>query len=96
MDADTIIAAKARVIDSTKALAKEMAPSRIRVNCIAPGVIETDMNKELSDYDRQLIKEQTPLGTIGLPDHIAQAALFLAENQFITGEILNVNGGFHI
>jgi len=89
-------AAKAGVIGFTKALAKEMAPSGIRVNCIAPGVIETDMNKELSDYDRQLIKEQTPLGTIGLPDHIAQAALFLAENQFITGEILNVNGGFHI
>lgn len=89
-------AAKAGVIGFTKALAKEMAPSGIRVNCIAPGVIETDMSKELSDYDRQLIKEQTPLGTIGLPDHIAQAALFLAENQFITGEILNVNGGFHI
>ncbi len=50
------------------------------------------MNEELSDYDRQLIGEQTSLGTIGLPDHIAQAALFLAQNQFIAGEILNVNG----
>ncbi|HAI86014.1 MAG TPA: 3-oxoacyl-ACP reductase [Firmicutes bacterium] len=89
-------AAKAGVIGFTKALAKEMAPSGIRVNCIAPGVIETDMNRDLSGSDRQLIIEQTPLGMIGLPDHIAQAALFLAENQFVTGETLNVNGGFHI
>ena len=84
------------MIGFTKALAKEMAPSGIRVNCIAPGVIETDMNRDLSGSDRQLIIEQTPLGMIGLPDHIAQAALFLAENQFVTGETLNVNGGFHI
>jgi 3-oxoacyl-[acyl-carrier protein] reductase len=92
MDANTIIAAKAGVMDFTKALCNVMALSGIRVNCIVPGVIETDMNEELSDYDRQLIGEQTSLGTIGLPDHIAQAALFLAQNQFIAGEILNVNG----
>lgn len=89
-------AAKAGVIGFTKALAKEMAPSGIRVNCIAPGVIDTDMNRDLSGSDRQLIIEQTPLGMIGLPDHIARAALFLAENEFITGEVLNVNGGFHV
>ncbi len=88
--------AKAGMIGFTKALAKEMAPSGIRVNCVAPGVIETDMNKDFSDSDRQLIKDQTPLGRIGLPEHIARAALFLAEDEFITGEVLNVNGGFHI
>lgn len=89
-------AAKAGMIGFTKALAKEMAPSGIRVNCIAPGVIETDMNKDLSNSDRQLIIEQTPLGMIGLPNHIARAVLFFVEDEFITGEILNINGGFHI
>jgi 3-oxoacyl-[acyl-carrier protein] reductase len=89
-------AAKAGVIGFTKALAKEMAPSGIQVNCIAPGVIDTDMIKDLSEADRLLIKEQTPMGTIGLPEDIAKAALFLAEDEFITGEVLNINGGFHI
>lgn len=89
-------AAKAGIIGFTKALAKEMAPSGIRVNCIAPGVIDTDMNSDLSEADRQLLKEQTPLGMIGLPAHIGRAALFLVENEFVTGEILNINGGFYI
>ena len=89
-------AAKAGMIGFTKALAKELAPSGIRVNCIAPGVIDTGMNNELHDADLEQLKEQTPLGTIGQPDHVVQAAFFLAENEFITGEILNINGGFHI
>ena len=89
-------AAKAGVIGFTKALAKEMAPSGIQVNCIAPGVINTDMLKGLSEADRLFLKEQTPMGTIGLPEDVAKTALFLTENEFITGEVLNVNGGFHI
>ena len=89
-------AAKAGVIGFTKALAKEMAPSGIQVNCIAPGVIDTDMIKDLSEADQCLIKEQTPMGTIGLPKDIAKAALFLAQDEFMTGEVLNINGGFHI
>lgn len=89
-------AAKAGIIGFTKALAKEMAPSGIQVNCIAPGVIATDMNKNLSQAERRLLIEQTPMGSIGLPQDIAKAALFLAEDQFITGEVLNINGGLYI
>jgi len=89
-------AAKAGVIGFTKALAKELGPSGIRVNCIAPGVIATDMNSSLTDEDILALKEQTPLGSIGTPAQVAQAALFLAQNEFITGEVLNINGGFYI
>lgn len=89
-------AAKAGIIGFTKALAKEMAPSGIQVNCIAPGVIETDMIAELRPADREAVIGETPLGVIGLPADVAAAALFLAEDTFITGEVLNINGGFHI
>ncbi len=89
-------AAKAGVIGFTRALAKEFGPSGIRVNCIAPGVIDTDMIGDLTEADRRLICEQTPLGAIGLPADVAKAALFLAEDEFITGEVLNVNGWFYI
>lgn len=89
-------AAKAGIIGFTKALAKEMAPLGIQVNCIAPGVIETDMIADLGAADRAVVIEETPLGSIGLPADIAKTALFLAEDAFITGEVLNVNGGFHI
>jgi len=89
-------AAKAGVIGLTKALAKELGPSGICVSCIAPGVIETDMTSDLSSDDKNALIEQTPAGRIGLPGDIAGAALFLAENSFITGEVINVNGGFYI
>jgi 3-oxoacyl-[acyl-carrier protein] reductase len=89
-------AAKAGMIGLTKALAKELGPSGICVNCIAPGVIDTDMNKSLTPSERQSLLDATPLGRIGLPWEIAQAALFIAANGFITGEVLNINGGFHI
>ena len=89
-------AAKAGVIGLTKALAKELGPSGICVNCIAPGVIKTDMTSDLSSDDKNALIEQTPAGRIGLPGDIAGAALFLAENSFITGEVINVNGGFYI
>ncbi|GHU81456.1 3-oxoacyl-ACP reductase [Clostridia bacterium] len=89
-------AAKAGMIGLTKALAKELGPSGIRVNCIAPGVIETAMLDGLTADDRAVLKEQTPLGKIGLPEEIAKAALFLAESGFVTGEVMNINGGLYI
>jgi len=89
-------AAKAGVIGLTKALAKELGPSGICVSCIAPGLIKTDMTSDLSSDDKNALIEQTPAGRIGLPGDIAGAALFLAENSFITGEVINVNGGFYI
>lgn len=88
-------ATKAAMIGMTKALAKEVGPSGITVNCIAPGVINTDMNSSLSQEDLTVLCEQTPLARIGEPADIAEAALFLAseEASFITGAVLNVNGG---
>ncbi len=91
-------ASKAGVIGFTKALAKEVAPSGIRVNCIAPGVVMTDM---MSCFDPDAInklKEETPLQELGTPKDIADAAVFLASNRakFITGQVLGVNGGFVI
>ncbi|MDD2993498.1 MAG: SDR family oxidoreductase [Pygmaiobacter sp.] len=91
-------ASKAGVIGLTKALAKELGPSGIRVNCIAPGVIDTPMNAVYSAEVLQQLAEETPLGRIGTPQEVAQAALFLAgpNASFITGQILGVNGGFLI
>ncbi|MBR5543043.1 MAG: 3-oxoacyl-ACP reductase FabG [Oscillospiraceae bacterium] len=87
-------ASKAGLIGFTRALAKELGPSGITVNCIAPGVIETDMNEHLSPADMAALCEETPLGRIGKPSDISHAALFLAEADFITGETLSVGGGF--
>ena len=91
-------ASKAGVIGLTKALAKELGPSGIRVNCIAPGVIDTPMNAAYTPDVLQQLAEETPLGRIGTPLEVAQAALFLAgpSASFITGQILGVNGGFLI
>lgn len=91
-------ATKAAIIGMTKSLAKEVGPSGITVNCIAPGVVDTDMNKSLSREDMDSLIEQTPLMRIGTPREVADAALFLASDNasFITGEVLNVNGGFLI
>lgn len=90
-------ATKAAVIGATKALAQELAPSNIRVNCVAPGVIDTDMNRHLSAEDIAELKEETPLGKIGTPEDIAKAVYFLADDTlsgFTTGQILSPNGGF--
>lgn len=89
---------KGGIIAFTKALAKEVAPSGIRVNAVAPGVIDTEMNAHLSEEDRQELAEETPLQRIGKPEEIADAVLFLASERaaFITGQILPVNGGFFI
>ena len=91
-------ASKAALIGFTKALAKEVGPSGIRVNCITPGVIDTRMNAHLSEADLDDLKDSTPLGRIGTPEDVAKAALFLAESgsSFITGQVLGVNGGFVI
>ena len=91
-------ATKAAIIGMTKALAKEVGPSNITVNCIAPGIIDTDMNKSLSREDVDSLVSETPLMRIGSAEEIADAALFLASDKasFITGEVLNVNGGFLI
>lgn len=89
---------KAAIIGFTKALAKEVGPSNIQVNCVAPGVINTDMNSNLSCNDLNALKEETPLGIIGEPTDIANTILFLASNKsnFITGQVISPNGGFVI
>ncbi len=91
-------AAKAGVAGLTKALAKELGPSNIRVNCVAPGVVNTDMNGHLSPQELAALGEEAPLGRIGAPDEIAQAILFLASERasFITGQVLRVDGGMVI
>ena len=87
-------ASKAAVIGLTQALAQEEGPSGIRVNCIAPGVIDTPMNSSLSPADLAALAGDTPLQRAGTPQEVAQAALFLAESPFITGQTLGVDGGF--
>lgn len=87
-------ASKAAVIGFTRALAAELGPSGIRVNCVAPGVIETDMNKMLDSDAIEALKEETPLCCIGNPSQVAEAVYFLAAGgDFITGEVLKVSGG---
>jgi 3-oxoacyl-[acyl-carrier protein] reductase len=90
--------AKAGLIGMTKALAKELGPSGITVNAIAPGLIDTDMNRCLSDDDIRAIEDETPLMRIGTSSEVAKAALFLAGEgaSFITGEVMNVSGGYLI
>ena len=89
---------KAGLIGLTKALAKEVGPSGIRVNCITPGVIDTDMNKNLTNEDLEQLKTDTPLGVIGKTEDVANTILFLCSDsaKFITGQIIGVNGGYII
>ena len=87
-------ASKAAVIGLTLALAKEVGPSGITVNCICPGVIDTDMISPFSDEDKAALANDTPLMRLGSCEDVASAALFFAENSFITGQILDVSGGF--
>lgn len=88
-------ATKGAVISYTKALAKELGPSNIRVNCVAPGVIDTEMNAHLSQSDLAALAEETPLCRIGTPEEAAAAIAFLASDEasFLTGQVLAPNGG---
>lgn len=91
-------ASKAGVIGFTKALAKEVAPSNVRVNCVAPGVIMTDMMSSFTDEEIALIKEDIPLDMLGTAKNVADAVAFLVSDkaQFVTGQVLAVNGGMVI
>ena len=91
-------AAKAGLRGMTMALAKELGPSHITVNCVEPGVIETDMNAALDEQTKREIENETPLCRMGRPEEVANAVLFLASDRaaFITGQILGVDGGYAI
>jgi 3-oxoacyl-[acyl-carrier protein] reductase len=91
-------AAKAGVIGFTRSLAKEVAPYNIRVNAVAPGFIETDMTAELQEKYRKKLNELIPLGRFGTPEEVARVVLFLVgeESAFITGEVIQIDGGLGI
>lgn len=89
-------AAKAGLIGLTKALAKEVAPSGVTVNCVCPGVIETDMLASFTPDELDALAQDTPVGRLGTPQEVARTILWLADpdSGFLTGQILGVNGGF--
>ncbi len=91
-------ASKGSVIAMTKALAKELGPSGITVNCVAPGVIATDMNAHLDEASLDALRQETPLERVGAPEDVAGSILFLAGpgGQFLTGQVLQPNGGIYI
>ena len=89
-------ATKGAVIALTKALAQELGPSGIRVNCVAPGVIQTDMCANVDPEIMAQLQEQTPVGRLGKAEDVAQAMRYLSEAEFVTGQVLPVNGGFII
>lgn len=91
-------ASKAAVIGLTRALAKEVGPSGITVNCVAPGVIDTEMNGNLTPEDLEVLRQETPLETIGRPEDVAESVFFLASEaaSFMTGQVLSPNGGILI
>ena len=90
--------AKAGLIGMTKALAKEVGLSGVRVNAVSPGVVLTDMMSSFSESDKSELKDETPLNSLGIPEDIAEAVSFLVSDKakFITGQVLSVNGGFVI
>ena len=89
-------ATKAAVIGFTKALAKELAPSCVTVNCVTPGVIDTRMNDCFSEVEKQALADEIPMCRMGTPEEVASAILFFASDgaSYITGEVLGVNGGY--
>ena len=89
-------ASKAGMIGLAKSIAKEMGPRGIRVNCIAPGVVLTDMCGGLSEETLEELRQESPIGKNGTPEDVAKAFAYLAEAEFVTGQVLSVNGGFII
>ena len=89
-------ATKGAVIALTKALAQELGPSGIRVNCVAPGVILTDMCANVDPETIEELRQETPVGRNGTPEDVAKAFGYLADAEFVTGQVLGVNGGFII
>ena len=86
-------ASKAGLIGLTKTLAREAARRHVRCNAIAPGMISTDMVSALAEKNQEQLKKQIPLGDFGSPDEVAQAAVFLAENDYVTGQVITIDGG---
>ena len=89
-------ASKSAIIGLTKALARELGPCGVRVNCVAPGWIDTAMNAHLSEEDRQAFVDETPLGRVGTPEDVANAILFLATADYVTGQVLCCDGGYSL
>jgi len=89
-------ATKGAVIALTKALAKELGPSGIRVNCVAPGVILTDMCAQVDGEILAQMADEAPIGRNGTPEDVANAMLYLAQAEFVTGQVIPVNGGYVI
>ncbi len=88
--------AKAGVDALTKSLAKELGPSNIRVNSIAPGIIQTDMNSRLNEDELKDLKEEIPLEKIGLPEDISKCVEWLMDDNYTTGQVISINGGWNI
>lgn len=89
-------ASKAGIIGLTKSLAKELGPSNIKVNCIAPGIIDTEMNSALTEEDYENLKNEIPLNKIGNTKDIANCIIWLLKNEYITGQVISINGGWKI
>ena len=92
------VASKAGIEGMTRSMALEMASRKIRINAVAPGFIATDMTEKLSDDQKAKISERIPLGELGSPEDIAHAVAFLLSDQstYITGQVLQVNGGLYL